>query len=144
MYILGPCGPSNELSCEAGSFSHHCNPHGFLQPEVLKLYFPSLEPWVVQSVSLPSCSSPFICTRMWDRLVSQPPPCHVSCLPQLPITTPPTSLDERFFFNSLVVRFPCSSIFWQFLFYVLKLVVILLLVVQGRKAYIPNPPSRLA
>ena len=28
--------------------------------------------------------------------------------------TPPTSLDECFFFNTLVVGFPYSSIFWQF------------------------------
>ena len=41
---------SNELSCEAGSFSHHCNPHRFFQSEVLRLYFLMLEPWVVQSV----------------------------------------------------------------------------------------------
>ena len=31
--------------------------------------------------------------------------------PQLPISAPPTSLDECFFFSSLVVRLPCSSIF---------------------------------
>ena len=28
---------SSGLSCEDGSFSHHCNPHRFLQPEVLRL-----------------------------------------------------------------------------------------------------------
>ena len=66
--------------------------------------------------------------------VLQPLPCLVSSPPQLPISTPPTSLDECFFFNSLVVRLPCSSIFWQFwLFIVFKLVVIFLLVVQGSK-----------
>ena len=49
---------------------------------------------------------------------------------RLPVSAPPTSLDECFFFNSLVVRLPCSLIFWQFwLFSVFKLVVILLLVV---------------
>ena len=32
----------------------------------------------------------------------------------LPVSTPPTSLDECFFFNSLVVRLSYSSIFWQF------------------------------
>ena len=49
---------------------------------------------------------------------------------QLPISAPPTSLDECFFFNSLVVGLPYSLIFWQFwLFFVFKFVVVLLLVV---------------
>ena len=40
---------------------------------------------------------------------------------QLPISTPPTGLDECFFFNSLVVRLPYSLIFCQFwLFFVFK------------------------
>ena len=51
-------------------------------------------------------------------------------------------LDECFFFNSLVVRLPHSSIFWQFwLFFVFKFVVVLLLVVWGGKVYPPMPPS---
>ena len=33
---------------------------------------------------------------------------------QLPVSAPPTSLDECIFFNSLVVRLPHSSIFCQF------------------------------
>ena len=37
VYILGPVGLSNELSCEAGSFSHHCNPHRFFQSEVFSV-----------------------------------------------------------------------------------------------------------
>ena len=44
-----PVGLSNELSCEAGSFSHcHLNPHRF---EALRLYFPVLEPWVALDLS---------------------------------------------------------------------------------------------
>ena len=35
-------------------FSCHCNPYRFFQSMVLRLYFPALEPWVAQSVSLPS------------------------------------------------------------------------------------------
>ena len=46
---------------------------------------------------------------------------------QLPFSTPPTSLDECFFFNSLVVGLPYSSIFCEFwLFCVFKFVVVLL------------------
>ena len=33
---------------------------------------------------------------------------------QLPVSTPPTGLDECVFFNSLVVGLPYSSIFCQF------------------------------
>ena len=134
-----PVGLSNRLSCETGSFSYHHNPHRFLLPEVLRLYFPALEPWVAWSVSLPSCSSRFIGTQMWDRLVCLPlpcspglllPPCRASSPPLLPVSTPPASLDECFFFNSLVLRLPYSSIFWQLLlFFVFKFVVVLVLVV---------------
>ena len=55
-----PVGLSNKLSCEAGSFSHCCNTHRFFQSKALRLYFSKLEPWVVQSVSLLSCSFWFI------------------------------------------------------------------------------------
>ena len=102
----------------------------------------------MQSFLVSSFSSWFICTRMWDHLVHQPPPympilppCHMSFPPQL-YSTLPTSLGECFFFNSLVVRLPYSLIFWQFLlFFVFKFVVILLLFVGGSKAYLTMPPS---
>ena len=88
----------------------------------LKLYFPALEPWVVWSISLPSCSSQFICPRMWDRPVCQLPPCHESSPPWLSVSTPPAGLGECFFFHSLVVGLPYSLIFCHFwLFLVLKL-----------------------
>ena len=46
--------------------------------------------------------------------------------------------------NSLVVRVPFNLIFWQFWWFtVFKLVVILVLVVQGSKAFLPMPPSWL-
>ena len=46
---------SNELSCEAGSFSHCClNPHRCFQSKALRVYFPASEPWVAQSILLPS------------------------------------------------------------------------------------------
>ena len=57
------------------------------QSEALRLYFPALEPWVTQAVSLPR-SSWFICTQMWDcpvcqllpHLVRQLLPCCTSSL----------------------------------------------------------------
>ena len=52
-------------------------------------------------------------------------PCHESSPrspPRLPFSTPPTGLDECFFFTSLVVRLPYILIFCQFwLFFVFKL-----------------------
>ena len=56
--------------------------------------------------------------------VHQPLPCHESSLPWLPVSAPPTHLGECFFFGSLVVRLPYSSIFCQFwLFFVFKLLL---------------------
>ena len=69
-------------------------------------------------------------------------PCHASSLPQLPVSAAPTSLNECFFFNSLVVELPYRLIVWQFwLVFVFKFVVVLLLVVRGSKVYLPTPPS---
>ena len=89
--------------------------------------------------------------QIWDCLFHQLLPhlpqsvsissCELS-LPWLPISAPPTGLDEYFFFNSLPVRFPYSSIFWQFwLFSVLKFVVVLLLAVRGSTVCLPMRPS---
>ena len=36
---------------------------------------------------------------MWDRLLHQLPPCRESSPPWLPVSAPPTGLDEYFFFN---------------------------------------------
>ena len=74
--------------------------------------------------------------------VCQPPPYRESSTPQLPVSAPPTSLDECFFFMkesfffSLVVRLPYSSIFCQF-----WLLFVFLLVVQGGAVCLPMPPS---
>ena len=103
--------------------------------------FPCWNPGL-QSVLLPGCSSPFIHMQMWGHLVCQLPPCHASSPSQLQVSTPSTSLNECFFFNSLVVGLPYSSTFWQiWLFIVFKFVVFLLLVVQWGKVCLPMPPS---
>ena len=154
VYILGPCVSLQwtfllrlEVSPTATS-----TPKGF-SISGLSLYFPSLEPWGVWSVSLPLCSSWFIWAQMWStgsashRLagsascslltscsLAHPAPQSTTSLgppatvltwvlsAQLRVSTPPTGLDECFFFNSLVVGLPYSSIFCQFwLFFVFKL-----------------------
>ena len=94
------------------------------------------------SVSLPSCSSRFL------HMNVGPPGPPAAALPralssQLPISAPPTGLGECFFFISLVVGLPYSSVFWQFwLFFVFKFVVLLFSVVQGGKVCLPTPPSQ--
>ena len=62
--------------------------------------------------------------------------CRVSSPPQLPDTILPTSLDECFVFNSLVVRLPCSSIFLAVLviFFVFKFVFVLLLLLYEEES----------
>ena len=113
----------------------------------LRLYFPALEPWVAWSASLRRCSSRSIYMRMWaagsaSHHLARSASCSLACpvpqsttslglpaatLPQvlstrLPVSAPPTGLDECFSFISLVVRLPYSSIFCQFwLFFVFKL-----------------------
>ena len=67
---------------------------------------------------------PAPCHNPPPRWVCQPPPCHESSPPWLPVSALPTSLDECFFFISLVVRLPCSLILYQFwLFFVFKLLL---------------------
>ena len=127
-------GPSNGLSCETGSFSCHLNPHRILQPKILRLRFPVLEPWVARSVlfpgvplRLPTCECGTARSVTLPRVLSA----------RMPVSAPPTSLDECFFFNSLVVGLLYSLVFWQsWLFFVFKLVAVLLLVVRGSKEYL--------
>ena len=116
-YFQDPVGLSNELSCEAGSFSCNHKPHKFLQPEVLRLSFPALEPWVARSVSNANEGPPGLPVTTSPAQSSQP---------QLPISAPPTSLNECFLFNSLVVRlhtvgFSGSSGYFLFLKLLLSL-----------------------
>ena len=124
----------------------------------MRLYFPSTA--ILSCIVWPGAGtahSPgdplgFICHMwMWDRLfwlhscLAALPPCHChtesSLLPLL-ISVPPTHLGEYSFFKSLVDRLPYSSIclhFW--LFFILRLAVIILMVVQGGKVCLPMLPS---
>ena len=140
-------GTSNRLSCETRSFSHAI-PIGFYSQRFCGFSFPcwnpglcglSCSPVVPSSLSSHKC---VICQLPPCCRVHQQPPYHVCSLPQLPVSVPPTSLDECVFFNSLIVGLPYSSIFWQFwLFSVFKLVVVLLLVVQRTRVCLSTPPS---
>ena len=134
VYILGSCGSLQWTLLWDWEFLLLPQPTQVFSVRVLRFYFPMLEPWVTGSALFLSCSSQFILMQMWDRPLCQPSPCHMSSLPWLPVSAPPTGLDECFFFNSLVVALPYSSIFWQFwLIFVFKFVVVLLWVVRGGK-----------
>ena len=64
---------SAAASTPTGVFSHR-----------FEALFPCTGALGLRGVSLPSCSSWFICTQMWDRPLCQPPPCHKSSLPGCP------------------------------------------------------------
>ena len=131
VHALGPCGSLQQPLLWGWEFLLlPPQPPRVFSIRGLRLYFPELEPWVAQSASLPCLSSRFIYVRMWGRRVCQLshclsrsfhslPPLWVqprireSPGPQLPVSTPPTGLDECFFFISLAVRLPCGSIFLQ-------------------------------
>ena len=69
-------------------------------------------PQAAASLCLPSTALPLVLSTL--VLVSTP----------LPVSTPPTCLDECFFFTSLVVRLPYNLIFCHFwLFFVFKLLL---------------------
>ena len=79
--------------------------------------------------SLPAATLP--------TLVLQLPPCHKSSRTWLPISAPPTGLDECFFFNSLVVRLPYSSIFVSSgHFFILNLLSFFLLCKEAKCIYL--------
>ena len=59
-------GLFNEPSYEAGSFSHHCNLHRFLQPEVLRL-----QPWVLSQGN--KASKPLTVTPVGVAVVGETP-----------------------------------------------------------------------
>ena len=88
-------------------------------------------PWGLLAAALPALfHNPLPC---WVRL---PLPCHVCSPPRLPISAPPTSLDECFFFISLVVGLP-SLIFCQFwLFFVFTLLSFFWLCEEAQCVYL--------
>ena len=92
--------------------------------------FPYLEPWVVQSASLPCHSSRFIYTPMWGRGVCQPPPCGVRQLPPCRESSPPSCPSPPL----LLVWVNISSLTpWLLDFHAVQF--------SGSLAVLPMPPS---
>ena len=84
----------------------------------------SLSPSPLAAAWLPAAALPTQLHNPPHHLVLQLPPCHESSLPRLPVSAPPTGLDECFFFIFLVVGLPNSSISCQlWLFFVFKLLL---------------------
>ena len=140
-------GPLNGLSWETGSFLPSPNTHWFLTARSYEALFPgagTLGCAVLPGAGIahspgvpPGCYLPHVNLRLPIPLATAAwPPTHWVLSPA-PISAPPTPLDEYFFFKSLVVGLPYSLIVWQFwLFYVSRLVVILLMAVRGGKAHL--------
>ena len=118
-----PVGLSNELSCEAGSFSSTSTP-----TDVFSQRFEALFP-CAGTLGCTVCLAPHLFLLVYLHADVEPPGLPAASLPalalqpaallqvlsvRLPVSTPPTRLGECFFFNSLVVRLIYSSIFWQF------------------------------
>ena len=140
MHALGPCGsPTNSPVRLGVSPAATSTPTGVFSQRFEAL-FPCWSPgWcgLSRSLFLPVqlCANarlqgllPAAWSALFNSLpphwVCQPPPCCESSLPHLPISASPTGLDECFFFISLVVGLPYSSIFFQFwLFFVFKLLL---------------------
>ena len=149
VYVLGPCASLQRTLMWGWEFLP------LLQtPQVfIAGGFEALFPWA-GSLGCVLCLAPQLFLSVYPhanvglpalpvlpRPVLQLLPCWVSSVSWLPISAPPTSLGECFFFNFLVVGLPYSSIFWQFwLFFAFKFVVVLLSVVGGGKVYLPMPP----
>ena len=79
------------------------------------LYFPELEPWMLglfRSPVVPPGLSAFECETTWSSSCRRAHPgLLASALPQAlsvlaAVSAAPTSMDECFFFNSLVVGLP--------------------------------------
>ena len=91
----------------------------FAPPPFLSVYLcTNMGPRGLLAVTLPAPSLHSL-PPLWVR-----PHCSKSSPPRLPVSTPPTGLDECLFFISLVVGLPCGSIFCQFwLFFVFNLLL---------------------
>ena len=125
VHTLGPCGSLWQRLLWGREFLLlPPQPSRVFSIRGLRLYCPVLEPWVARSALLPRHSSRSIYARQcgvvgsasWRtacRFHNPPPcrlhqslPCQESSPPRLPVSAPPTGLDECFFFISLVVRLP--------------------------------------
>ena len=145
VYILGPCGSLQWTLLWGWSFSHHTH-----FPQVFSVRgFEALFS-CTGTLGCIICLTPQLFLLVYLHANVEPSSPSATTLPGPPasalqwvLSAPPIGLDECFFFNSLVVGFPYSSIFCQFwLPFVFKFAVALL-VVWGGIVCLPMPPSWL-
>ena len=151
VYVLGPCGSlQGTLPMSLGvSPTAASTPTGVFTQWFEALFLPAgtLGCGVCHPVHQllpcwPAAAFPTLLHNPPPRWVHQLPPCRESSPRRLPISAPPTGLDECFFFISLVVRLPNSSIFCQFwLVFVFKLLFSLFWLCDESTVFLPTPPS---
>ena len=118
-------------SWESWNFFCHSNPHWFLQPEVMGIYLPGVEPWAgwsglgLGSLTLKVSLPIFIC-----HVCVGPP------IPHLQVSAPLTHLDDCGFFNFLVVQLHTPQFSDNYEWYLFcSLFVIFAVGVQGGKLF---------
>ena len=130
VHALGPCGSLQQpLLWGWESLLLLPQPPWVFSIRGLRLYFPALEPWVVRSASLPTiCPGLSVCECGATGSASGGTACpihpHSTSLgpatatwvlsAPVPVSTPPTGLDECLFCISLVLDPLAVSIFCQF------------------------------
>ena len=141
-YILRPCGSLQRTFLWGLKFLPLLPPPQVFSVRGFEVLFPN-----AGTLDCTVCLAPQLFLPVYPHTNVGPPtlqlpPCRESSLTRLPVSAPSTGLDECFFFYSLVVRLPYSSIFWQlWLFFVCNFVVVLLLVVRGGTVCLPMSPS---
>ena len=132
---------SNGLSCETGSFPHCHNPHrcfaaGGFESLVSHSETLGFEVCLTPPLFLLAYLHANVGSPGWAAALL----CHVSSLPRLLMSTPPSGLVECFF--TPWCRISMQFDFLEFcLFFVFKLVIILLLVGWESEVFLPMPLS---
>ena len=122
VYILGPCvvSPTNSPVRLGVSPAATSTPSSFFSQRFEALFLCTGALGCVVYF-IPQLFTPvvYFILQVYLRPNLGPPALPAAALPlvlstYLPISIPPTCLNECFSFNTLVVRLPYSSIFWQF------------------------------